>query len=470
MWTMFKRYGVQLLLRAGVAQAEITRVTGVSERAIRRIRDEPPVETTDDQAARQARAIGRPSKAEAFRPLVEKLLEAEPELRSVEILRRARLDGYAGGKSALYELVASVRPKAVRPMARFEGLPGEFTQHDFGEVRVRFLDGSERRVQFFATRMKYSRWVEVTLVDDQGVETLVRGLVDHFAAIGGVPLCAVFDRPKTVALKWRKDGVVTEWNPVLGAVLLELGVAPEACWPYRANQKGAVENLVGWVKGSFFKQRRFLDMEDLRRQLREWLDEVNTVRPSRATGVPPAARMTEEHPRLRPLKVEPSELALRVPVFVGPTGVVLHDGHVYSMPAGAIGIAGTLFLHRDRVRIVAGRFESSHARLFEPGAKSILPEHRAEMVAAVSGRRGKLYLKRQQLIEIGPPAHEYLTEITHRRPRAWTGEIERLHDLLQGHSPGALGRAFCHAIDQGTFGAEYVAHYLETLPRNGDHA
>jgi len=126
MWTMFKRSGVQLLLRAGVAQAEITRVTGVSERAIRRIRDEPPVETTDDRTARQARAIGRPSKAEAFRPVVEKLLGAEPELRSVEILRRARLDGYKGGKSALYELVASVRPKAVRPMARFEGLPGEF--------------------------------------------------------------------------------------------------------------------------------------------------------------------------------------------------------------------------------------------------------------------------------------------------------------------------------------------------------
>jgi hypothetical protein len=27
--------------------------------------------------------------------------------------------------------------------------------------------------------------------------------------------------------------------------------------------KGSVENLVGWVKGSFFKQRRFLDRDDL---------------------------------------------------------------------------------------------------------------------------------------------------------------------------------------------------------------
>jgi hypothetical protein len=98
MWTMFKRYGVQLLLRAGVAQAEITRVAGVSERAIRRIRDEPPVETTDDRAARQARAIRRPSKAEAFRPLVEKLLEAEPELRSVEILRAGAARRVRGGQ------------------------------------------------------------------------------------------------------------------------------------------------------------------------------------------------------------------------------------------------------------------------------------------------------------------------------------------------------------------------------------
>ena len=49
------------------------------------------------------------------------------------------------------------------------------------------------------------------------------------------------------------------------------------CWPYRPQEKGSVENLVGWVKGSFFKQRRFLDREDLERQLREWLTEANTV-------------------------------------------------------------------------------------------------------------------------------------------------------------------------------------------------
>jgi hypothetical protein len=132
---------------------------------------------------------------------------------------------------------------------------------------------------------------------------------------------------------------------------------------YRPEEKGSVENLVGWVKGSFFKQRRFLDRPDLEQQLREWLTETNTVRPSRATGVSPAARIAEERARLRPLKIAPDDLALRV----SPMGVVMHDGHPYSMPPDAIGLPGTLYLYRDHVRIVAGRFTAEHVRQFQPG-------------------------------------------------------------------------------------------------------
>lgn len=43
------------------------------------------------------------------------------------------------------------------------------------------------------------------------------------------------------------------------------------CTPRRGNQKGAVENLVGFAKNSFFKVRRFHDRQDRDRQLFEWL-------------------------------------------------------------------------------------------------------------------------------------------------------------------------------------------------------
>jgi transposase len=460
MFDMMKRHEVQVLRRAGVAQEQVAKLTGVSVRAVRMIEAEEPVVAPDDEVEREKRGIGRPSKAEPFRNLVAKVLAEDPELLTLEVLRRARLDGYKGGKSALYALVASLRPRPIRPLVRFEGLPGEFCQHDFGHVDVRFIDGGRKRIHFFASRLKYSRWVEVTIVPDERVETLVRRLVDHFAALGGVPLLSVFDRPKTVVLHWKKDGTVTEWNSTFAAVMLDLGVGVEVCWPARGNQKGSVENLVGWVKGSFFKQRRFVDEADLLAQLVEWHDDVNTKVASRATGVTPATRMAEERARLRPLKVVPADLALRIPVSVGPTGYVLHDTHLYSMPPDAIGIPGTLFLFQERVKIVAGRFTSQHPRLFDRNAKSTLPEHRLDAVAKVSGKRGKRYLMREHLLEVGGDALDYLTEITHRRPGAWIGEVEQLHALLQQHGADAIRVALGRAVAGQTFGAEYVRHYL----------
>lgn len=457
---MVKRHEIQVLRRVGHALAETAELAGVSRSTVQRVEAEAAVESFDTSSERARRSIGRPSKAEPFRPLLVGELAKEPHLLAVELLRRAQQGGYLGGKSALYALVKELRPSRPRPLVRFEGLPGEFSQHDFGQVDVRFLDGSTRRVHFLASRLKYSRWVQVSLVPNEQVEALVRTLVDHFAAMGGIPLLAVFDRPKTVALAWGKDGKVTEWNPTFAGVALDLGLGVELCWPYSPEQKGAVENLVGWVKGSFFKQRRFLDDEDLQRQLDVWHEEVNTQRPSRATSVTPAARMAEERPRLRPLKVAPEELALRIPVFVGPTGAVVHDTHPYSMPPDAIGIAGTLYLHRDKVRIVAGRHEAVHPRLFAPGARSTLPEHRAQHVAAVSGKRAKRYLQREHLLSLGRAALEYLTELTHRRPQVWIRDVDRLHELLQLHGEAALRTAFERGLAEGVFGAEYVAHHL----------
>jgi transposase len=457
---MLKRHAIQVLRKAGHVQREVAGAAGVSIDTVRRVEREAAVTDVDDASARAARRIGRPSTTAPFRAFIQELLAKEPALLSLEVLRRTRLRGYAGGKSALYDLIASVRPRPVRPLVRFEGVPGEFSQHDFGQVDVRFLSGQVRRVHFFASRLKYSRWPEVTLVPNQQVETLARTLVGHFAAMGGVPLAAVFDRPATIALAWNREGEVLEWNPTFAQVMLELGVAVELCWPARGQQKGSVENLVGWVKGSFFKQRRFVDDDDLRQQLAEWHVEVQARMPCRATGVIPAERMVEERRRLRPLKVTPETLALRIPIWVGPTGMVLHDTHLYSMPPDAIGIAGTLFLYRDRVRIVAGRFEAIHPRLTDPGAKSTLPEHRAALVAAVSGKRGQRYLKRQHLLDLGSGALAYLTEVIHRRPRHWLGEVDQLHAWLQRLGAEPLRAAFAHAVAAGTFGVEYIEHHL----------
>ena len=182
MLTLLKRHQVQTLLAAGHGQMEVALLAGVSVRSVRRIAAERAVEHVDDRHERDQRGIGRPSKVAAFRALVQELVEEVDEetrapLKSVEILRRARLDGYQGGKSALYELIAELRPHATQLMMRFEELPSEFSQHDFGEVRITYLDGSREVVRFFGSRLKWSRWAVLNLVPNQVAETLIRTLV-----------------------------------------------------------------------------------------------------------------------------------------------------------------------------------------------------------------------------------------------------------------------------------------------------
>lgn len=456
MFDRMKRYEVKVLRSAGHSQLDTAARAGVSERTVQRIDHEADGE-------RGKRSIGRPAKVTQYAESIARWLTAEPELEVLEVLRRLRVDGYDGGKSAVCAYVKAHRPAVPpKPLVRFEGVPGEFSQHDFGEADARFVDGSRRRVHYFASRLKWSRMAAVSLVPDQRVESLVRALVDHFDAWGGVPLLAVFDRPKTIALEWRADGRVTRWNPTFQHTVFELGVAVELCWPYQPQQKGAVENLVGWVQKSFFKTRRFVDEADLQRQLADWLDEVNTRRPSRATNIIPATRMVEEKPRLRPLKVKPDKLALPFPVRVGPTATVTFETRSYSLPPEAIGMPATLFLRRDTVRIEAGRFVVEHPR-GTPGQKLSRPEHRAALLAQVSGQRGRLYLKRQQLFDLGPPLVDLVTELVHRRPNLWPKDVEHLHRLLTGFGDAAMLAATQTALRAQLYGAEYVEHYLSHL-------
>jgi transposase len=152
MYGAMKRHEVHVLKQAGLSIRETAEKTGVSPSTVKRVLNEAPVQTPDDGAVAKARGVGRPSRVEAFRKSVQEILTQEPELPTVEILHRVRLAGYEGGKTALYELVGALRPNRTTPVVRFEGIPGEFSQHDFGQVTVRYVDGSRESLHMYLHR------------------------------------------------------------------------------------------------------------------------------------------------------------------------------------------------------------------------------------------------------------------------------------------------------------------------------
>src|SRR6185295_16574550 len=145
------RHQVQVLRAAGKTLKQTAAGAGVSQSSVQRIELEPKIEVPEDLLAARERGVGRPSVVEPWRDQLVALLGAEPDLPTVEILHRLREQGYPGGKTALYELVQELRPKQTRPLVRFEGVPGEFSQHDFGQFHVRYLYGTTEEVRFFAS-------------------------------------------------------------------------------------------------------------------------------------------------------------------------------------------------------------------------------------------------------------------------------------------------------------------------------
>jgi transposase len=456
---MLDRHAVHALLAQGQSTEEVARQFAVTRRTIQRIAREAPLVAQSEEAYRRDRRIGRPVVPDRVRLRLRELIRAHPQLAPLEQLRQLREEGLLLGESTFYRLYGA--EKAALPvelMVRFEGLPGEFAQFDFGQTEVEFLDGRKERVHFAAYRLKDSRWPYLQIVPDERVESLIRALLNAFEQSGGVPLRVVFDNPKTVVLR-RDDQGRPVWNETLAQVAIDFGFTVELCAPRSPEQKGSVENLVGWGKKRFFRGRRFADLEhDLPVQLTDWLSHVTHERPSRATGQTPAERLPAELQRMKPLTFKPSEYDLRFAVRVGPTAMVEHDGIRYAMPAGACGIPATLHLYPDRVRIVTagGRFEATHPRFPAVGNTSYLPGQRAEQLAAVAGARKRLYFQRQRIFELGPVGAAYLTELVHAREHTWPADVERLFHLLEELGDERFLRVLQAAFLRKLWGAEHV--------------
>ena len=61
-------------------------------------------------------------------------IKASDALKTTASSREA--EGLQRRQERAFELVKELRPERPRPVVRFEGLPGEFSQHDFGQVEV----------------------------------------------------------------------------------------------------------------------------------------------------------------------------------------------------------------------------------------------------------------------------------------------------------------------------------------------
>ena len=272
-----------------------------------------------------------------------------------------------------------------------------------------------------------------------------------------MPLIGVFDNPRTIVTA--RSGKNITWQETFAMFTVECGFSPHVTWPYRPQEKGGVENLVGFAKSSFFKVHRFADRADLLARLEEWHQRANDERPSRATGEIPRDRMALESTRLRPLRIDSNGYTLRYSRKVRTDGFVEVFGTRYYAGTRDIGNVVTVRVGESEVIVEPCVSERSvHPRKPLNGKYSVLANQREELLVKEGARP---FVKRQILMEGNPAAEWFMTELRHRRPDQWEEDVDALFYLLEMHGEEAVRNALIRAAHRRLVGAEYVAAILD---------
>jgi transposase len=458
MLRQMERSTVQVLAKRGKSQRQIAKELGRNRRTIARALREP----VEQGAGRRQRG----SQVDVYRAQIAQWVAADlPVVRMLELVRSEGEPPYAGSRSQFGEMVRRIRLEREHGQAvqdvpiRFEGLPGEYLQVDWGEVRnFPFTQRAPGTRYFLACRLKYSRWAWVRFTRDMRQETLVRGLLDCLTALGWVPWVLVFDNMKTVT-SGRDSGNRPLWTPTLLSLAGECGFCPQACDPGAPQQKGTIEALVKWVKGNFLPGRTFLDDADLETQVIAWCVQANT-RPNDATGEPPLVRLPREALAGGVLPATAADYALPMPGQVSPEALVAVRGNRYSVPIAQVGAPVTIRLHRDRVRIWRDQLcVADHPRARDGARQRIVdPTHFAPLFARKPRAAAMLY--RDTLLRLGGVAPAFLAALSSRQRDHLPEELRAVYALGQTYGTADLLAAMALADEAGTYQADALALLL----------
>lgn len=315
---------IQAQIQKGVYQKDIAHQLGVHPKTVGRA-------VKRGGAPSGRRPAARRSKLDAFKPLVDQLLQ-EKVWNAVVILREIQTRGYSGGITILRDYI---RPKRAlresRATVRFETRPGVQMQNDWGEIVTRVGD-REQKVHFAVNTLGYSRRFHFWCTDCEDAEHTYEGMLRAFEHFGGVPREVLVDNQKSTVIAHR-IGTKVQFNPRFVDFAGHYGFVPRACRPHRARTKGKDERMVGYVKHNFFlRYRRFESLAHMNQLAEQWLKEEADPRMHGTVREIVAYRFDREAPHLGPLSQLRYDTSYHEQRFVHWDGYVDVRGNRYSVP------------------------------------------------------------------------------------------------------------------------------------------
>src|SRR5215475_10139769 len=220
----------------------------------------------------------------------------------------------------------------------------------FGAVPV---GQTQRRLSFFVMVLCYSRMRYVEFTVSQTMEHFLACHQRAFEFFGGIPHKVMVDNLKSAVLT-RALGEAPVFNPKYLDFATHSGFTIAPCNVGKGNEKGRVENAVGYVKKNLLAKLEIPDFSALNPAARQWLDTVANVRVHGETKEQPTVLWQTERPALRPVPLQLFDIATVAQVRASRQFRITVESNRYSVPAQYAGHALTLKTYPDHLCLYLG--------------------------------------------------------------------------------------------------------------------
>jgi transposase len=402
------------------------------------------------------------SKLDPFKDSIVRLLEAHP-YTAVQILQRIREEGYDGAYTIVKDYVRKVRPRRAPAFLKLAFAPGECAQVDWGSHLTIRVGETFRRLSFFLMVLCYSRLMYLEFTVSQTMEHWLACHQNAFAAFGAVPGRIMVDNLRSAVMK-RIVGQAPVFNPVYLDFADHHGFKIAPCNVGKGNEKGRVENGVGYVKKNFLAGLDLPSFDAINPAARLWCDTIANVRIHGETKRKPIEMFEEEKASLLPLPAHPYDIGVITPLRASPQFRVTVDTNHYSVPAEYAGAKVSVKSYPDRICIYhQDKLIARHARSYERNKDIEDPDHPKELLAQrKKAREQKIFLR---FLSLSPRAHEYYRKLESKRMNP-SHHVQKIVALSEIHGVEPVARAMEDAFCFEAFSCEYIANLIEQRSRS----
>jgi hypothetical protein len=308
----------------------------------------------------------------------------------------------------------------------------------------------------------YSRQMYVEFTVSQTMEHFLGCHQNAFRAFGGIPSRIMVDNLKSAVLK-RTLGEAPVFNPKYAEFAAFHGFSISACGVAKGNEKGRVENAVGYVKKNFLAGAELPDFVAVNPAAQQWLDTVANVRIHGETRKKPAEILLTELPHLQPLPLHPYDIATITSVRASPLFRVALDSNRYSVPARLAGQRLTMKAYPERLCFYyEERLIARHSRSYERNCDFEDPDHPKELIAQRKNARDQKIM--QRFLSLSHCSLDYYRELDKRHLNA-RHHLRRIMALAEIHGEDAVASAITDAMQLHAIGSDYIANILESRAR-----